>query len=544
MTPLAARADEPQTERQWEPWTDADPKLTPKRLSLGDFGLSGGAEYRAQLTYINPISLNTIEERRATWIEHRLRVDGAIDYDKKVKIVTSVDIMDGVLWGDNGTLGEDPETNAGTNVNARNPNNAVPCISYKGGAGGDPLSASDYGFGLCSGEIFKVRRLYGEAVTPVGVFRIGRQPFTLGNNLQGSPGDGRFNRFGVAHEGAYVDRILFATKPLEAFKPKAKQNTSENEGLITALVYDHLVSDDLKLFSDDTHQAGGAVVFKAPKWPLGKDLDLIGFYVYRWNDLYSSHAHIFGARALSKFGPVSVGLEGAGIAGETDEISTAYRAITNDPIVTQTILQVGARAVVRVDQPMWGAYLEFDYASGDGDPRANTPLSQFVYSPDENVGMLLFENVLYFQTARSAAAATETLKRLNAPSFPVDSIDTRGAFTNAIAIFPQFDIKPIPELLFRAGVLVAYAPEVVVDPVQSLLKRDGTNIEDDLVNFAGGKPGHFYGAELDLRAQWRFFDHATLDLEGALLFPGDALEDENGDAVKSGMIQGRTTFFF
>jgi hypothetical protein len=64
------------------------------------------------------------------------------------------------------------------------------------------------------------------------------------------------------------------------------------------------------------------------------------------------------------------------------------------------------------------------------------------------------------------------------------------------------------------------------------------------VNFAGGKPGQFYGAEIDLRAQWRFLEHFAADLEGAVMFPGDALEDINGDAAKSVLLTGRTTFFF
>ena len=38
--------------------------------------------------------------------------------------------------------------------------------------------------------------------------------------------------------------------------------------------------------------------------------------------------------------------------------------------------------------------------------------------------------------------------------------------------------------------------------------------------------------------------HDALDIEGALLFPGDALRDEDGYAVRSGMVQTRTTFFF
>jgi len=36
----------------------------------------------------------------------------------------------------------------------------------------------------------------------------------------------------------------------------------------------------------------------------------------------------------------------------------------------------------------------------------------------------------------------------------------------------------------------------------------------------------------------------ALDLEGAILFPGDALQDANGDAVKKRLLQGRTSFFF
>ena len=189
-------------------------------------------------------------------------------------------------------------------------------------------------------------------------------------------------------------------------------------------------------------------------------------------------------------------------------------------------------------------YYEFDYASGDADPEARPTLSQFRFSEDTNVGLLMFDHVLRFQTARSALAATEIAQRLGAVSFPTERIDARGAFTNAMAIFPQVDFRPHDTVLFRGGVLVAWAPAAVNDPVQSLLQRDGQEIEDDLVNFVGGKPGKFYGTEIDGRFQWRFVEHFALDLEAAVLFPGDALEDENGQAVNAFLTQGRTTFFF
>jgi hypothetical protein len=537
-----------------EPWSDPDPPGPPERHELGDFGFSVGAEYRAQMTYVNPISLNTINERRLSYIDHRLRLDGAVDYDNKVKIVTSIDILDGVLWGDNGDPLTEPESVGGTTLNARNPNTATPCIGYKGGPEGDPLSPSDYGFALCEGNLFNVRRLYGDVVTPVGLIRVGRQPFNLANTLQGTPGDGRFNRWGIARAGNFVDRIAFGTKPLEALKAKEDRDLSLDNGLFVAAVYDHLVSDDLKLFTDDESQAGGSVFYRAKELEWVKDFEVMGYYVHRFSREYSTNVNIFGGRAIGRFGPFFLAVEGAGVVGATEEVATAFATISNDPIVSQDILQAGARATIRYDypvvrageerQPGFSAILDVNFASGDPDPQSRTPLSAFVWAPDVNVGLLMFEHILQFQTARAAAAGTETLARLSAPSFPVDAIDTRGSFTNAFAIFPQFDFRPHPDVLFRAGALVAWAPAPVINPVQSLLNRDGSNIEDDLVNFAGGRPGSFYGAEIDLRAQWRFLEHFAADLEGAILFPGDAFEDVNGRAAKSVLINGRTTFWF
>lgn len=525
-----------------EPWSDLDPAEPPSRYEIGDFGFRGGAEYRANALYINPIALNTVSERRASWIEHRLRLDGTVDYQDKVRIIVSADALDGVLWGDNGTYDEEPQPQSGTNVNARNPNVTVPCVTYQGA--GDPLTSDAYGYGLCAGDPIRFRRVYGEVTTPIGLLRVGRQPVTTGNNIQAVTGDGRANRFGFAREGNTVDRVIFGTKPLEGLKPKGERDLSPDRGLLTALGYDHWANDTARLFSDNVHAIFGAVNFKQDEYRLGTDLDLLGYFAHRFELENETRVNTLGARAISRFGPVYVGLEMALNLGQTREVTQAYETITNDPPTDQTIRQFGARAVGRFDQKFWSAYLEVDYASGDGDPNARTDLTNFTWAPDMNVGLLMFEHVLHFQTARAAAAAVEVLSRLGADSFPAETVNTRGSFTNAIAIFPQADFRPHEDVLFRGGVLMAWAPELVVDPVASLLARDGVTIEDDLVNYAGGEPGHYYGTEIDLRAQWRFLQHFAADLEGAVLFPGDAFEDENGDAVRAVLVQGRTTFFF
>jgi hypothetical protein len=527
---------------QQEPWSDPDPRRPAPRLSLPrDIGLRGGAEYRANLLYVNPIAPNSESSRRVGWIEHRLRLDLGLDYREKVRLVASADVLDGVLWGDNGSLTSGPRPNFGTNINARSPNVTAPCVGLRGP---DPLKAEDYGYTVCQGDQLRFRKAYGDVVLPIGLLRVGRQAANNGTGVQAADGDGRPNRFGFSRQGNLVDRVLFATKPLEAFKAKADRDTSEDRGLILALAYDRWVTDSVHVFADDVQQVDVALRFLAPQFGIGRDLFVGGYFVHRWDDANASKVNSFGLRSLAHFGDFHVGLEGAMNVGSTREIAEANKYIANDPVIDQAILQGGARAVVRYDRPKWSAYFEFDFASGDADPTNRTPLTQFTFAEDANVGLLLFEHVVAFQTARVAAAGTELLRRLGAPSFPSDSVYTRGAATNTLALFPQFDIRPLPGLLIRGGVLFAWAAAPVADPINSLLARDGLTIEDDLVNFAGGKPGNYWGTELDARISYRYLDHFLFDLEGAILFPGNALEDEDGYAVRSVLLQGRTTFYF
>lgn len=536
-----------------EPWVDPDPDGPPERHELADdYGISVEAEYRAQWTYIDPILLASETNRRFNNIEHRGRITLEGDYREKIKIHLSMDLLDSVLWGDNGTFGgEPPDSDSGLQVTTRDPNIARRCLRL---IDEDKAFAADgYAFGLCDADPVKVRRLYLQTSTPIGVLRIGRQAVAVGQSVQTTNGDGRRNRWGVAYEGDSVDRILFATKPLEAFKPKALRNTSENEGLIVAGIYDRWVSDQVQLPGDDVHQLAAAIRFLEPDFLIGQNLEAQVFYAHRWDGQYDTKIHTVGGRGIARFGGFRFGFDMAANMGGTREVSTSYSLITGDDVVEQEILQFGARVVARYDwrpdgatnrPPMLSGLLQFDYASGDGDPQPGTPLTQFRYSEDTNVGLLMFEHVLAFQSARASAAGVEVTRRLGAETFPAERVNTRGAFTSAIAIFPQVDVRPVDDILLRGGVLVAWSPEVVNDPVASLQAEDGVQISDDLVNFVGGKAASFYGVELDGRVQWRFLDHFALDLEAAILFPGDAMQDINGTAVNSWMFQGRSTAFF
>lgn len=527
---------------QQEAWSDRDPRVPSKRREfVDDIGIRLGAEYRANALYVNPIALNSESGRRVGWIENRLRLDFTIDYRDKIRITTSADVMDGALWGDNGTLFSGPRPNFGSNINARSPNVAVPCVTQRGS---NPLDAESYGYGLCSQEQVRFRKLYGDVSLPFGLLRIGRQPANPGQGIQATDGDGRPNRFGFSRQGNMMDRILFATKPLEAFKDKEDRDTSEDRGMILALAYDRLVTDDVHLFGDDVQQVDVAVRYMNPYLGPLRDFFVSGYYVHRWDKVNESSVNSFGTRVMSKVGDFNITAEIAANIGSTKEISSAYKYITNDPVVAQRIQQVGSRAVIRYDKPRFSAYMEFDYASGDEDPNNSTPLTQFVFAEDANVGLLLFKHVVGYQTARAAASANELIHRLGATSYPTDSVWTRGAFTNSIALFPQFDVRPVKGLLIRGGALFAWAAEPVANPIGSLLARDGLSIQDDLVNFNGGKPGKYWGTEFDARISYRLHDHFVFDLEGAVLVPGDALRNADGYAARSVLLQGRTTLYF
>lgn len=525
-----------------EPWSDHDPSEPPKRYAVGDFGFRPSAEFRVQGTDVRPIALNAEKDANADWIEQRLRLDLTTDWKDKVRIVASVDVLDGVLWGDNGDFGVSPEPTSGANVNTTNPNFSKMCMKLRDPQ--TPLEPRAYGLGLCAADPIFPRRLYGEVMTPIGMLRIGRQPFTEGASVAVNDGDGRRNRFGIANRGNSADRILFATKPFEAFKPAGRRDVSADRGFFLILALDRLVTDQPQKLGDDLHNWVTALRMLVPRHGWGSDAEIRLYHAFRWDDQYGTGVHAVGGRMMSRFGRFWAGVDATLINGSTREVSEAFRVITNDPLTSQAVRQMGLRAVVRYDLPQLTGYLELDFASGDADPQVRTPLTQFRFAEDSNVGLLMFKHILAHQTGQVAAAAVPLLQSLRAPSLPTEAIASRGSFTNAIAIFPQVDVRPVKNVLLRGGTLIAWAPAPVNDPVASQQRRDGVTIQDDLVNFAGGKPGTFYGVELDARVQWRLFEHFALDVEGAMLFPGNAFQDKNGYAIRSGLVQGRTTFWF
>ena len=531
----------------------ASAKKHQKPVELPDW-LVLDAEYRLQTVYINPLDLNGTEVTETSWTEQRLQLDLGLRWPKIGGIYVKAHVLNGVLFGDNGTFGETVSPNSGLAVATKRPNNAGWRVGLA--EGGDPLSLDGYGPVLRNVEPFQIVHAWGEVNLPFGVLRVGRQPMAEGANIAAHDGS-TVNRWGVSRYPDVADRVLFATK-LDALvetiaKGKhAKIDTSVENGVILAGAFDWKVIDDVHDTVDDAFQMNVLLSWrkKEANW-LGvkwRDFKLQTIMVHNFNEEFDTALWAFPTRFTTHIGPAFIDLQLSIVFGESREISEGLAKLSGKNASTQDLLQVGFHGLFeyRIGPVTLG--MQVDYATGDADPRSNTALTQFSFARDFNVGLLMFEHLMAFQTARSAAVGIENLAKLGATSFPLTEVASDGRFQNAIAIFPQIkvDILEGPKnwLHARFGALLAWPEDGVVDPVVTILNEDGLEIEDDAVNFHGGDPGSFYGYEFDLQVEWTYAGFFTWTIEPAVFVPGDAVQDINGDAVASFMFENRFMFRF
>ena len=516
------------------------------------------AQYRARTIYIDPLDLSGETVRDMSWTEQRLRLDARFKQPGVGQLVIQADALDGVLFGDNGRFGQDPSSNAGVSLTSRLPNVTRWEVGFSGAEGANPLDPDDYIPVLRAADAFNINFAYADILLPIGILRVGRQPFNYGPGLAAHDGD-RYNRFGVSQFSDSADRILFGTKIDEAIKMVAidghELDASLDNGVILAMFYDLLKQDLPYVAGDDLRQVGVAVQAKAA------DADWFGFdwtgfiasanVVHLWNEGFDTRAFGFPLLLSTTINDrVYLRAQYVHTRGETREVSEGFAALQGTDPQLQEVIGNGFQALADVYLGPVTLTLEFNYASGDGDPRGSNAITTFNFARDLNVGLLLFEHVLAFESARSVAVGIENLAaEEDLASFPITEASTQGRFTNAIALFPQVKVDFLKqednEIWLRAGGLFAW-PEAggLIDPIITTIQADGNEIADDAVNFHGGAPGSYYGTEVDVQLGWKFKRHFEWLVEGAILFPGNSLQDENGDAIAPFFFENRFVLSF
>jgi hypothetical protein len=408
------------------------------------------------------------------------------------------------------------------------------------------------------------RWLYLEWLTKVGLLRAGQMGNHWGMGIVANDGD-HPSLFGDYRYGNITDGVLFATKPAGESSPFVVAASGAyvfKDPFALAARGDHAVEGILAAFYEKgPNQVGVYAVYRhqsrdraafgnSDLFPFTESInagvvDVAGHFAAPI-EAVSTPAWIFGAA------------EAATIFGSTNEERTLANALASAPTSLRTYGGAATLGVVfgaarpspappgnanptigpsgggapRPD--LFGRFVgqvEVGYASGDADPYDGVE-RRFNFDPNHKVGLLLFDEVLRWQTARAATAARDpNLTNAANPPPGVDLLPSNGGVFGAQYIYPTAVYRPIDTLDLKAGLLIAQTTADLVDPY--LLATRGSS-----TNFRGGDARrHDLGAEVDLGVEWRVPVQRTVDVQvgaqGGVLAPGGALSDAAGVAIKT-----------
>lgn len=385
-------------------------------------------------------------------------------------------------------------------------------------------------------EGFDFRHLFAQLRLPVGLVQIGQMPSQWGMGLVANGGgDEEQPDFGDVRFGDIVERLLFATRPFGFLGPRSPIARHVSLALAADLVYRDryatlLVRNGGGLqFQDTAYQGVGALIWDPVEGTRA------GLYVARRVQSFAlggGDLHIWIFDGHLRTGGSVDGLGGAVLSLEA-EAAQIYGGTSHAPNLaapgTSHISQRGAAARGGLARGPFELELEGGYASGDPNP-LDADQTGFTFNRDFKVGLVLWDEVMLFQTQNAARRLADPALSGRPPG-GIDLIPTEGAVANALYLKPTFRYHPAlfgGTLRLTASLLLARAPELVVDPYQAFLTSAPTN------SF-GHAAGKNYGEELDLAAGYRVKLAAPIGLEtGAqlgVLFPGDAFDRKDGSRM-------------
>jgi hypothetical protein len=517
--------------------------------ALSTLSLRPSLEHRARYQRMSPLSLNDDTAAQVSYFDQRLRLGADVGVGERVHLRLVADVLDGVVFGDNGSLVGSPVKNRGSIAATRAPNLARVTVGRLDPSGSG-LDRDNYGFVLAPADAITVRQIYGEVRLPVGVARFGRMPLGTSRSVLVHDGS-RNNRWGVSKSLDTADAFAFGTKLSAVFDVIAGDvpDVDPERGVFGALLVGQTVEQAVQA-DDDLMQYVGTMWYQAKhEAVLGFDVQRLRagvIYAHRSGDEFETYIGTVTGYFEVETERLRLALHHVQMFGGTREISEGLALLgsSSGPPGRQTLSAFGGFGEVALKLAPLELSMEVYWASGDEDPRSTTDIDQLTFAEDTNVGLHLFENVVAYQTARSAALGVANLRGVSPPSYPVGEIDTRGGLQNAVVLFPQVLARPWSWLSARAGVMLAWAVVPVVDPIGTILNTDGVSVTDDQVNFAGGKPATYWGTEVDLGVTLTPVPYFAFDVEAAYLIPGPALQDEHGDAVNSLFVTARATIAY
>ncbi len=401
-----------------------------------------------------------------------------------------------------------------------------------------------------------LRWLYAEWRSPIGLFRLGQMSNHWGMGILANDGD-HPPLFGDYRGGNIQEQILFATKPAGEQSPFVL-------GGAFSLVYQdstaRLTRGDVAFqgvltgfYEKGPNQFGVFSVLRSQSTAKTSGSD-----IYSYDDsIVVGAVDVAGRFAVPVPGNEDTFLfgaaEGAVLLGSTNVLrqpdqaasgaKTAIRSYGGAAAIGFVHRKACSCGVTKATPSPMGppdapdtygsvvAQLEVGYASGDANPYDDVN-RRFTFDPNHKVGLLLFDEVMRWQTARASTAAQDPLlTNASRPTPGVNLLPSNGGVYGAAYVNPTFIWRPAPPLDVKAGAVMATTTADFVDPY-----RLGT--QGSYVNYRGGDPRrHDLGLELDLGVEGRIKLDPSLRLQlgaqGAILFPGGALANAAGETMKT-----------
>ncbi|WP_234022765.1 hypothetical protein [Sorangium cellulosum] len=453
------------------------------------------------------------------FIAHWLRLTSRFHYKDKASVVAQLDLVRGLIAGD-------------TTRHVDQVRDARAALSWA--------------------EVHP-RYLYLEVPTAIGIVRLGQQGAHWGMGLVANDGE-RPSHFGDYTRGSLVERALLAATPMGRDGP-----------LVLTVAGDLVLEDNAAdlLGNDVEGQDAGAgdlavqavvsALWRARRGEVG----IYGALRRQTRERRTPAGVVPFTEALTagvidvagRFdAPVPGGgahvygeIEAAAVLGATTfaPSDAALPTVPRGGRGPATVRSVGGAATlgavhvaVRGARPAdrWGRVvteLEVGYASGDDDP-GDGVARRFTFDPSHNVGLLLFDEVLAWKTAR-AATLTENERSGEVPAPGLRALPSKGGVFGAAYVNPRLVVRPARWLDLKAGAVIAHATADPIDPYRA--DDDG-----DLANYDGGdRRRRDLGVELDLGVDARIAMGRLLTIqlgtEAGAFFPGGAFNDAAGTAL-------------
>lgn len=492
-----------------------------------------------------------------TYNQMRLRLKPTLKLNDHLSIQTEMDFLDNVLYGTSDTR----------QLYVLSP--LVGTLTMPAGAGSFWMTGGAAG----DGGSINVRRVWADILTPIGKFRIGRQPSNWGLGIFQNDGEGRQADFGdtadrilytfqkdipdvgaftigvlwdIAYEAQWDQRIGFADRVTEAAIPGNSRDTQQ----YAAVVMFDRPEATVGLFGGIRRRNGrdGATTMQVTDAMgnlvnAGVDGDTLLYFV----DLYARYQYEnykFQLEGVYIGGKVSTGLavdaipfRGLGPADPNDPCATGG-IICLPPDQSMQVINVAFEAEGKYN---WGGQWGFQagYASGDSDVLSGK-ITQLGFRPDYQIALLMFNRPLGTSPSYygEPAYGPGTTAKLGGGQYITGNYVNNALYLTA-GYKHTFDVSnslPGCDWLRVGGkAITAWAPKknVNIDFSQVVGVANLPTISETADSFFS----RWYGFEFDVSLEAKFFDYLYTALDAGVLMPGREYNIEVGVIDPGGLIE-------